>query len=120
MTGGDRPRYLAVIVLAMEPSWLALDRAARSRWADAVDVVCDRHGDVAIEWFDADGLSSQHTTLLNCRFDELEAYQRLWEGLREMELFARPYMRVVDILVGRSQGAQALSGAHASATHIGV
>ena len=112
MTPSGLRRYVAIIVLAVEPSWLALDRAARRRWSDAVDVVCDRHAEVDVEWFDADGLSSHHNNFLKCRFDDMQDYQYLWEGLREMELFARPYMRVVDVLIGRSQGSHALPEAH--------
>ena len=107
MSVADQRYYLAIVVLGMEPAWLALERASRDRWSEAVDVICDRHPEVTVEWFDADGLSSHHTNYITCRFNDLQAYQYLWEGLRDMELFSKPYLRIVDVIVGRSQGDRA-------------
>ncbi len=72
-----------------------------------MDLICDRHPGVVVKWFDAGGLSSDDTNFVTCRFNDLQAYQYIWEGLRSMELFSRPYLRIVDVIVGRSQGDRA-------------
>ena len=107
MTLEPSPRYLAVAMLAAEPSWLALTREERGRWAEIIGDICDRHPRVSVEWFDADGLSGRHSDFATFRFDELEAYQFVWDALRDTALFTKPYWRIVDVVLGRLQGYKA-------------
>lgn len=107
MTTAASHRYHATVVLALEPAWLALDRQQRGVWAARLGAVCEAHPSVAVEWFDADGLSGRHTDFMTCRFDDLEAYQFLWDALRDTEPFFKPYMRIVDVILGRSNGYKA-------------
>ena len=112
MNSAPGRRYLAVVLLAVEPAWLALDRTQRGVWAEMIATICRKHSGVTVAWFDADGLSGVHTDFLTCRFDDLEAYQFLWDALRDTELFARPYMRIVDVILGRADGYKAYEAVH--------
>ena len=99
-------------MLEAQPAWLALDRAARGAWAKIVHDACARHPEVAVSWFDADGLSGRYSDFVTCHFSDLEAYQFLWDTLRDLELFSRPYFRIVDVVLGRENAYQAYEAAY--------
>ncbi len=97
----------AVVMLAFEPQWLALSRAERGKWAERVGEISARHANVTLSWFDADALGSGYTDFVLCHFQELRDYHFLWEELRDTELFSRPYVRIVNVLLGIERGYQA-------------
>lgn len=102
-----KKRYLAVVCIAVEPAWLALDRKERAGFTRRAQEVVARHPDVSVEWLDGDGLSGRLSDIVTCGFNDLEAYQFLWEGLRDEPLFTLPYMRIVDVILARHGGYQA-------------
>lgn len=104
----------AVVLLAFEPAWLALSRDERGRWAEKVGEVAARHPNVAMDWFDADALAGRYTDFVICRFEEIAAYHFLWEELRDLEIFSRPFVRIVDVVMGLERGYEVYE-AHAAA-----
>lgn len=97
----------AVVALAFEPAWLGLSRSERASWAARLAAILERHPDVSLRWFDADALSGAHTDFALCEFEDLKAYHFLWEELRDLELFSRPYVRIVDVWLGMERGYEA-------------
>lgn len=102
-----RPLPMAAIVyLAFEPAWLALSRQARSRFADSIGDILRRHPEVSFNWFDADALAGGFSDFAICRFADMRAYHHLWEELRDTEIFAHPYARIVNVTIGIENGFQ--------------
>lgn len=102
------PRTLAVVRLAFDPAWLALTREERGRHAERLGAICARHAQhVLVRWFDADALGAGYTDFVLCEFTDLLAYHFLWEELRDDLVFARPYVRLVDVSLGIERGYQA-------------
>ena len=96
--------FSSVVRLAFEPAWLALERADRRTWASRVNDICARYPKVSVTWCDADALGSGYTDFAICRFSDFGSYHFLWEELRDMELFSRPYVRIVDVTLGIERG----------------
>lgn len=96
----------AVVYLAFEPAWLALSRADRQAHAANIGGILGRHPEVSFEWFDADALSGGFSDFAICRFSDMRAYHHLWEELRDTEIFARPFARIVNVSVGIENGFQ--------------
>ncbi len=80
----------AVVSPEVAPAWLGLSRDTRREFADTIEEIIARHPDVKIT-----------------RFDDWKAYHFLWEGLRDTELFSKPYMRIVDVTLGIERGYEA-------------
>jgi hypothetical protein len=112
-----KPRYLAVVRLAFEPAWLALPRDERRGHAARIAGILARHAEaVGVRWFDADALGAGWTDFVVCEFADLLAYHFLWEELRDDLLFARPYVRLVDVTLGLERGYEAYEAAATGAT----
>lgn len=111
-----RPLPMAAIVyLAFEPAWLALSRDERGAHAQRIGAILARHPKVSFEWFDADALAGGFSDFAICRFSDMRAYHHLWEELRDTDIFAHPYARIVNVTTGIENGFQdyevALAGA---------
>ncbi|MCK7614711.1 darcynin family protein [Roseibium sediminicola] len=96
----------AVVYLAFEPAWLALPREERGRIAGKIGAILARHPKVTFEWFDADALAGGFSDFAICRFSDMRAYHHLWEELRDTEIFAHPYARIVNVTTGIENGFQ--------------
>ena len=104
----DKPfAFAAVVRLAFEPAWLALPRPERRTWAGRVSDLCARYPKVSLTWYDSDALGSGYTDFVICRFTDFAGYHFLWEELRDLELFSRPYVRIVDVTLGIERGYEA-------------
>lgn len=102
-----RPLPMAAIVyLAFEPAWLALSREERGRIAGRIGGILARHPKVSFEWFDADALAGGFSDFAICRFSDMRAYHHLWEELRDTEVFAHPFARIVNVTTGIQNGFQ--------------
>ncbi|MHA7777555.1 darcynin family protein [Roseibium sp. M-1] len=100
-----RPLPMAAIVyLAFEPAWLALSREERGRFAAKIGGILACHQKVTFEWFDADALAGGFSDFAICRFCDMRAYHHLWEELRDTEIFARPFARIVNVTIGIENG----------------
>ena len=99
--------FASVVRLAFEPAWLALPRDQRRTWAGRVDEICRRFPKVSLIWCDSDALGSGYTDFVICRFTDFAAYHFMWEELRDLELFSRPYVRIVDVSLGIERGYEA-------------
>ncbi|MEN9354123.1 MAG: hypothetical protein RL318_1448, partial [Fibrobacterota bacterium] len=55
---------------------------------------------VQVRWIDADALGGSCTDMLLCEMDDLWAYHKLMEELRDTELFHVPYFRIVEVHLG--------------------
>lgn len=112
-----RPLPMAAIVyLAFEPAWLALSREERRVHAQTVGGILARHPQVSFEWFDADALAGGFSDFAICRFSDMRAYHHLWEELRDTEIFAHPYARIVNVTTGIENGFQDFEAVRAGAT----
>jgi len=89
-----------VVLLAAEPSWLALSREERNAKAQVARLVVAKHPGVQLRWIDCDALGGSHTDMLLCEMDDLWSYHCLMEELRDTELFHKPYFRIVDVHIG--------------------
>lgn len=107
---------VAIVYLAFEPAWLALSRPERTQYAAAIAAIVARHPEVTLEWVDADAMSGQFSDFVICRFSDMRAYHHLWEELRDTEIFARPFARIVRVSTGITDGFKdyedALAAAH--------
>lgn len=102
-----RPLPMAAIVyLAFEPAWLALDRQERGEIAGQIGEILARHPKVTFEWFDADALAGGFSDFTICRFFDMRAYHHLWEELRDTVIFSKPYARIVNVTTGIENGFQ--------------
>lgn len=100
-----RPLPMAAIVyVAFEPDWLALSRETRQHHATGIADILARHPQVTFDWFDADALAGSHTDFVLCRFSDMRAYHHLWEDLRDTEIFAKPFARIVNVSLGIVKG----------------
>jgi len=98
-------KYGAVVVLRLQPAWLALDREARRTKTEPMFAIAGKyHDDVEVQWFDADALGSGYTDWVLCRFDSLDRYHALWEELRDLEFFHHPFAEIVHVLLGLADG----------------
>lgn len=98
-------KYGAVISLRLLPEWLALDREQRRIKSDPFREIARRYSDeVSVDWFDADALGTGFTDWVLCRFDSLDRYHSMWEELRDLEFFARPYAEIVQVMLGLADG----------------
>ncbi|MBD8890071.1 darcynin family protein [Roseibium litorale] len=94
----------AIVYLAFEPTWLALSRAERGKWAEHAGGILARHPGVSFTWYDADALSGSFTDFAICSFTDIRAYHHLWEELRDTEIFTRPYARITNVTMGIENG----------------
>ena len=99
---GER-KNLAVVMIAVEPCWLALSREERREKRRQAEAAIAHHPEVEVAWFDGDGLSGRYSDFVTCRFGNLRSYQFLWEELRDLDLFGKPYMRIVEVILGASE-----------------
>jgi hypothetical protein len=99
--------FAAVVRLSFEPAWLALPRGDRRVWATRVNDLSVRYPKVSLAWYDSDALGSGYTDFVICRFSDFASYHFLWEELRDLELFSRPYVRIVDVTLGIERGYEA-------------
>lgn len=94
------PCWTAVVRLALDPTWMAFPRDQRIAWLPRIGELLSRHPEVQVSWLDADVFGSGFTDFVVCRFTDFHAYIRLWEALRDTELFSKLYLRIVDVSLG--------------------
>jgi hypothetical protein len=101
---GDGPTYMFLVMLKVQPAWLALPRQARQVKEAAARALLARHPEVALRWFDAEAFSADCTDVLQVEVADPWAWYRCWEELRDSELFTVPYFVTVRIVAAVEDG----------------
>jgi hypothetical protein len=102
------PRYAIFHLIELLPAWLALTREARRQAADrALAHFAASPGVASVRWFDAEAFSAGVSDVLMIEADDLFQYYRIWERVRDTELFTVPYLTIHKTVVGIEQGHRA-------------
>ncbi|GAA4423862.1 hypothetical protein GCM10023148_25870 [Actinokineospora soli] len=98
--------YTAFMLLTALPAWLALPRSTRDEIAGKLPT------DAAVEvrFYDAEAFSARCSDVAVFATDDLAAYYRLVEALRDSPLFAEPYFRVEDVILSIEDGHRMVAG----------
>jgi hypothetical protein len=100
-----QPHYAIFHQITFTPAWLALPRAQRRAVAETIAaLVTDTQGTVCVRWFDAEAFSANPTDVLLVETNDLFAYYRFWERVRDSSLFTVPYVGDHKITMGIEQG----------------
>jgi hypothetical protein len=98
-------RHLAFLHLTALPAWLSMSREQRDELVEReVAPVLAAHPAVRVRWVDVEAFSAESSDVLVAETDDLRAWNRLVEALRDSPLFATPLFRLDRVLVGIEEG----------------
>jgi chlorite dismutase len=93
--------YVVFVHLTSLPTWLQLSRPQRRKVvAEHIRPALDAFPAVRVRWIDAEGFTGTCSDVLMADTDDLRAWNHLFERLRDSPLFAVPYFRLDQIIVG--------------------
>jgi hypothetical protein len=70
--------------------------------------------EVAVRWVDVEAWTAENSDVLVVETDDLRAWNRLFEALRDTPLFTEPFFRLDRLLVGAEDGYRDYEGSRSS------
>ncbi|MFT6604829.1 MAG: hypothetical protein ACJA2X_000005 [Halocynthiibacter sp.] len=92
------------VLLRSTPNWLNIPREQRNMLAQDLLVASGLPDCAALRFFDAEAFASQCTDILMIETDDLIAYQRAFDRLRDGPFFTDPYFEIAGIIPAVEDG----------------
>lgn len=94
--------YMMIVLLEFYPSWLALPREERRKYAGGLQEIIDKyHPHVRVRFFDAEALPGKdYTDFAVCETDDMRKYHYMWEEIRDSAPYTKGYMKIIDVIMG--------------------
>jgi len=97
--------HLIFVHVTALPSWLRLSRPERAAVvAEHAGPALAAYSEVTVRWIDVEAFTAESSDVLLCETDDLRAWNRFFEALRDTPIFAQPYFRLDRILIGAEEG----------------
>ncbi|MFD0695556.1 darcynin family protein [Paenibacillus sp. GCM10027628] len=97
-----------VVLLEVDPTWLALSREMRREYASELYEIIGRHAaEVRVRYFDADAFSGKCSDFVICETQNTAQYHYMWEALKDSQGFSGGYYRIKDVIYGIQNAYQA-------------
>jgi hypothetical protein len=94
--------YTMVVLIEIYPSWLALSRKERRKYAkNLYEIIEEYKESVIVRFFDAEALpGASYTDFMICETNDLKAYHFMWEKLRDTAAYGKGYFKIKDVIMG--------------------
>ncbi|MFS0559385.1 darcynin family protein [Terribacillus sp. 179-K 1B1 HS] len=101
-------RYMMIVLLEFYPSWLALPREERRRYASSLQEIMQTYEEhVKVRFFDAEALPGKdYTDFVICETDDMKSYHFMWEEIRDSIPYTKGYMKIKDVIMGMENAFQ--------------
>ncbi|AOK92267.1 darcynin family protein [Paenibacillus sp. SEL1] len=101
-------RYMMIVLLEFYPSWLALPREERRKYAGALQATIQKYSEhVQVRFFDAEALPGKdYTDFVVCETEDMKQYHYMWEEIRDSEPYTKGYMKIKDVVMGMENAFQ--------------
>mgnify|MGYP002713034431 CR=1 FL=1 len=87
------------IQLNATKEWLSLDHAEREAFvATVLHPIFTKYKDVEIKFYDAEAFSSRCSDVAVMQTENVQAYAKLMDDLRDSPFYTKPYFELVDII----------------------
>ena len=95
-------RYAMIVLLEFYPSWLALPREERRKYAGSLQEIVQTYSPhVKVRFFDAEALPGRnYTDFVVCETEDMKQYHYMWEAIRDSEPYTKGYMKIKDVIMG--------------------
>jgi len=104
-TAPDGLHHVIFVHLTALPAWLRLPRAQRAALvADHAAPALATQPDVAVRWIDVEAFTAESSDVLVVETDDLRAWNRLFEALRDTPIFTEPFFRLDRLIIGAEDG----------------
>jgi hypothetical protein len=101
-------RYMMIVLLEFYPSWLALPREERKKYAASLQNIIQKYSKhVQVRFFDAEALpGTEYTDFAVCETEDMVQYHYMWEEIRDSAPYTEGYMRIKDVVMGMENAFQ--------------
>lgn len=97
-----------IVLLQVDPAWLAMPRESRREYAAELYAIIGRHApQVKVRYFDADAFSGKCSDFVICETEDTVAYHNMWEELKDSRAFCGGLYRIQDVIYGIQNAYQA-------------
>lgn len=98
---------IQIVLLEFYPSWLALPREIRRKYAKSLEEIIAKYPDVKVRFCDSEAFpGSNFTDFLICETENLKSYHFMWEEIRDTEPYTRGYFKIKDVIMGAENAFQ--------------
>lgn len=101
---GTETEWTVLVQLTALPAWLAVPREQRRAIGTRSLQVAHRQAAVRLRWVDTEAFTADCSDVLIVETPDLLAWNRLFEALRDTDLFTAPYFRLERVLTGIVNG----------------
>lgn len=108
-------KYTVVVLLTATPDWLRLSRLERGAFFDqTINPIFGKYAPkIKLRWLDAEAFSARCSDVAIFEVADLQDHYFLMEELRDTALFAKPYFRMEEVIIGLEDGFQVFEAAQA-------
>jgi hypothetical protein len=105
----NTPKYTVTVMLTALPQWLQLSRGERNSFIgrEVGPILAKYEGHITVRWLDCEAFTARCSDMAVFETANLQDYYFLMEELRDTGLFARPYFKLEDVVIGLEDGFRA-------------